>query len=127
MVAARDAGARAERCRRWLARIAKLPDGSTFALDYSVYHFGDAVWITTSAEPYSWLSDELRRRFPSLTLLITPISGNTQVAYLLTRDHYGKGLYQEEPSSLAPGCLEALVDAISSRIADITDQQQVEA
>lgn len=122
-VAARDAGARAERCRRWLARIAKLPDGPTFAFDYSVYHLGDAVWITTSAEPYSWLGDELRRRFPGLTLLITPISGNTQVAYLLPRDRYGQGLYQEEPSSLAPGCLEALADAISGRIGDITGQQ----
>ena len=81
------------------------------------------MWITTSAEPYSWLGDELRRRFPGLTLLITPISGNTQVAYLLPSARYGQGLYQEEPSSLAPGCLEALADAISGRIGDITGQQ----
>jgi hypothetical protein len=34
------------------------------------------------------------------------------VAYLLPRDRYGRGLYQEEPSILAPGCLEELADAI---------------
>ena len=60
---------------------------------------------------------------PILLVVITPISGNTQVAYLLPRDRYGQGLYQEEPSSLAPGCLETLADAISGRIGDITGQQ----
>ncbi len=122
-IAARDVGARAERCRRWLGRIAKLPPGPTFPFHYSVHHFGDAVWITCSAEPYSWLGTELRRRFPGLTLLISPITGNTQVAYLLPRDRYGQGLYQEEPSSLAPGCLEALADAITERVSEITGHQ----
>ena len=85
---------------------------------------GDALWITCSAEPYSWLATELRRRCPNLTLLISPITGNNQVAYLLPRDRYGKGLYQEEPSALAPGCLEALADAITERISEITGHQQ---
>ena len=125
-VAARDFGARAERCRRWLGRIALLPDGKTFDINFSVHHFGDAVWITCSAEPYSWLGNELRRRFPDLILLISPISGNTQVAYLLPRDRYGQGLYQEEPSALAPGCLEALTDAISAKISATTGHQPKE-
>jgi hypothetical protein len=121
-VAARDLGARAERCRRWLGRIAKLPAGKTFPFHFSVHRFGDAIWVTSSGEPYSWLATELRRRFPRLTLLISPISGDPQVAYLLTRDRYGKGLYQEEPSALAPGCLETLADAMTARIAEITGQ-----
>ena len=122
-VAARNLGARAERCRRWLGRIALLPEGRTFPFSFSVHQLGDAVWITCSAEPYSWLGDELRRRFPNLTLLISPISGNTQVAYLLPRDRYGQGLYQEEPSSLAPGCLETLAEAICTTISATTGQQ----
>ena len=119
-VAARDFGARAERCRRWLGRVALLPQGKTFELNFSVHQFGDAVWVTCSAEPYSWLGSELRRRFPDLILFISPISGNAQVAYLLPRDRYGQGLYQEEPSALAPGCLEALTAAISAKISATT-------
>jgi hypothetical protein len=34
----------------------------------------------------------------------------------LARDSYGKGLYQEQPSILAAGCLETLIDAIADRI-----------
>lgn len=124
-IAARDWGARAERCRRWLGRIDKLPAGKSFALHFSVHQLGDALWITTSAEPYSWLADELRRRFPAMTLVISPISGDTQVAYLLQQDCYGKGLYQEEPSALAPGCLEKLAEAISARIDEILAQTAV--
>jgi hypothetical protein len=126
-ITARDLGARAERCRRWLGRIAQLPEGRTFPFRFSVHHFGDAVWITCSAEPYNWLSTELRRRFPDLTLLISPLAGDSQVAYLLPREHYGQGLYQEEPSSLAPGCLEALAEAIAAQISAITGQPDLGA
>jgi hypothetical protein len=38
------------------------------------------------------------------------------VAYLLPQDRYGLGLYQEESSILAPGCLEALIEAMAKRI-----------
>jgi hypothetical protein len=119
-IAARDHGARAERCRRWIGRIEMLPEGKAFPYRFSVYQFGDAVWITCSAEPYSWLQAELRRRFPNLTLMISSLAGNNQVAYLLPREDYGKGLYQEEPSSLAPGCLETVADAITTRIEEVT-------
>jgi hypothetical protein len=42
-----------------------------------------------------------------------------QVAYLLAADRYGKGLYQEEPSCLGPGCLELLIEAVADRIAPL--------
>jgi hypothetical protein len=116
VLAARDAGARAERARRWLARLADLPPGSTYPLGFTVHRLGDAVWVTCGGEPYNVAQVELRHRFPEKTVLFSPVSGNLQVAYLLPRDRYGKGLYQEEPSILAPGCLETLVDAISERI-----------
>ncbi|HCK10684.1 MAG TPA: hypothetical protein DHW45_12470 [Candidatus Latescibacteria bacterium] len=119
-IAARDLGARAERCRRWMGRLETLPEGKTFPYHFSVFQFGDAVWVTCSAEPYSWLQIELRKRFPDLTLMVSSLAGDHQVAYLLPRKDYGKGLYQEEPSSLAPGCLEALADAITARIEEVT-------
>jgi hypothetical protein len=116
-VAARDAGARAERARRWLARLADLPPGDSYPLRFSVHRLGEALWITCGGEPYNVLQRELRRRFPDQAILCSPVSGDLQVAYLLPRDRYGLGLYQEEPSSLAPGCLEALTEAISARVA----------
>lgn len=119
-IAARDAAARAERCRRWLRRIAELPEGDSCPYHFSVLEMGDALWITCSAEPYSWLASQVRRRFPHKTVLISPIAGDSQVAYLLPEDRYGKGLYQEEPSCLAPGCLEKVLEAITEGIEQVT-------
>jgi hypothetical protein len=117
----RDARARAERARRWIARLADIPIGaSTVPVAYSVHRLGDAVWVTTGGEPYNIAQVELRRRFPDTTILFSPLTGNMQVAYLLPIDRYGVGLYQEEPSILAPGCLEALIDAIAARIGDLS-------
>jgi hypothetical protein len=119
-IAARDAAARAERCRRWLRRIAELPEGDSYPYRFAVLEMGDALWITCSAEPYSCLASQVRRRFPHKTVLISPVAGDSQVAYLLPEDRYGKGLYQEEPSCLAPGCLEKVLDAITEAIEKVT-------
>lgn len=120
-IAARDAGARSERARRWLGRLGSLPPGDSFPFPFSVYRLGDAVWIATGAEPYNLLQTELRRRFPTETLLVSPLAGGQAVGYILPRDRYGKGLYQEEATSLAPGSLELLIDAIAARVAEQVD------
>ena len=117
--AARDHGAHAERARRWLARLADFPSGQTYPLTCAAYRLGDAMWVATGGEPYSYLQTELRRRFPHETILVSPLLGDLQVAYLLTRDAYGTGRYQEEPSILAPGCLEQLVDGVAARISQL--------
>lgn len=116
-VAARDYGARAERARRWIGRVDNLPAGSdTYPYHFLAYRMGDAVWVFCGGEPYSILQVELRQRFPHLAVMISPLAGQQAVAYLLPRDRYGKGLYQEEPSILAPGCLESLTDAVVQEI-----------
>jgi hypothetical protein len=88
-----------------------------YPLTCSAYRLGDAVWVACGGEPYSALQIELRRRFPDLTVLASPLMGDLQVAYLLTEQAYGTGRYQEEPSILAAGCLERLTDAIAARVA----------
>lgn len=113
---ARDHGARAERARRWLARLADLPAGATYPLACSAWRLGDAVWLTTGGEPYSRLQQSLRARFPERTLLFSPLCGDLPVAYLLERELYGTGRYQEECSILAPGCLEILEEELAERI-----------
>jgi hypothetical protein len=119
VVVARDAGARAERARRWMGRVRGMEgvarDGC-FPVGYSAFRLGDAVWVTTGGEPYSDIQVELRRRYPEHPLLFSPLDGALQIAYLLPRDRYGRGLYQEEPSPLAPGCLELLTDAVSDAV-----------
>jgi len=118
-IEARDYGAHAERARRWLARLKDLPGGQTYPYHYTIHRMGDAVWITCGGEPYSALQVELRRRFPKLALMISPLSGDLQVAYLLTKERYGRGIYQEDPSILAPSCLEILIDALAVKIAEL--------
>ncbi|MFT5089356.1 MAG: hypothetical protein ACI906_004820 [Candidatus Latescibacterota bacterium] len=118
-VAARDYGARAERARRWIARLVGLPDADSFSMAFTVYRLGDAIWVTCGGEPYNVLQSALRRRFPQWTILVSPIDSGIQIAYLLPAESYGKGLYQEEPSMLAQGCLEHLLEAIALRIEQI--------
>ncbi len=116
VLSARDLGARAERCRRWLGRVEHLPGTGSYPLACTIWRFGDAVWVTCGGEPYSAMQTSLRARFPGRPILLTPIAGDTPIAYLLPRDRYGKGLYQEEPSSLAPGCLETLIERVATAI-----------
>ncbi len=116
VVAARTARARAERARRWLMRLRQLPDSATIPFPFSVYQLGDALWVTCAGEPSNQVQTELRRRFPDTPILLSPLAGDMQVAYLLPRPRYGLGLYQEEPSILAPGCLELLIEAIDETI-----------
>lgn len=113
---AANARAYAERARRWLARLHHIPASGTAPIHYAVWRLGDALWVTCGGEPYSLLQTELRRRFPETPIFVSPLSGDMHLAYLLPRDRYGLGLYQEEPSILAPGCLEALIDAIAQGI-----------
>ena len=116
---ARDYGARAERARRWIERAQYMPDGTTYLFHFSIYRMGDAVWVMCGGEPYSSIQIELRRRFPDVAILFSAVSSDLSAAYLMTADRYGKGLYQEEPSILAPGCLETLTDAIAGRLEQV--------
>jgi hypothetical protein len=116
-IAARDYGARAERARRWIERVRYMPEaGDTYEFHFSVYRLGNAVWVTCGGEPYNLLQRELRARFPDTAVLFSPVSQDFSVAYLMPADRYGAGLYQEEPSILAAGCLEKLIDGIANQV-----------
>lgn len=115
-VTARDCGARAERARRWIGRVEDLAEKRVYAIPFSVLRMGDAVWVTCAGEPYSQLQVELRTRFPDHVILVSPLAGPMEIAYLLPQEKYGLGLYQEEPSILAPGCLEQLVSTLSDAV-----------
>jgi hypothetical protein len=118
-IAARDAGAQAERAFRWAGKLVDLSKGDTYPMAFSVLRMGDAVWVTTGGEPYNFIQQALRARFPEVAIVFSPLVGAMNVGYLLLEDCYGKGLYQEQPSVLAQGCLEALIEAVAKKIADV--------
>jgi hypothetical protein len=118
---AQAARAYAERLRRYLHRLEGFPTDTTYALHVSVYRMGDAIWVTCGGEPYNLLQRELRQRFPDYAILVSPLAGDPQVSYLLSAGMYGQGVYQEEASPLAPGCLEIVVEAVSAKIKDLMD------
>jgi hypothetical protein len=111
-VAARDLGARAERVRRAIGRMHNLPPGETYAYTYTVRRFGDAFWIGVGGEPYNALQTDVRAAFPDHPVIIAVLAGESAISYMLKADRYGKGLYQEEPSVLAPGCLEQVTASV---------------
>jgi hypothetical protein len=118
-IAARDFGARAERARRWLQRLRNLPAGPTYPFGFTVRRMGDAYWVSCGGEPYNFLQTSLRAAFPDHPIVLTVMAGELSVAYLLTAESYGKGLYQEEPSILAAGCLEELTEAVIDSIEEL--------
>jgi hypothetical protein len=119
-IAARDFGARAERARRSIGRLHNLPPGDTYPYTYMVRRFGDAFWVSVGGEPYNALQTGLRAAFPDVPIIVSVLAGELAITYLLRADCYGKGLYQEEPSVLAPGCLEQVTAAIIGTIEELS-------
>lgn len=114
--AARDARAMAERMTRRLVRVQHLPEGDSYQYPVRVWKLGDAVWVPLDGEHYNVLQRDLRAAFPGVPLVIGTLANGSSVWYLPDRDSYGKGLYQEDASTLAAGALEALRDELITEI-----------
>lgn len=114
-VAIRDATALRERARRRLLRGPTLPDGGAIPFDLHLWQLGDAFLLSVPAEPYSMLQRELRARFPNRPILISVVTNGT-LAYLLPRDLYGKGLYQDWVSFPGSGGLELVLETAAEAI-----------
>lgn len=104
-----------ERNRRRLECLRPLPADS-FPYPVTIWWLGDAIWVAVDGEPYFELQEELTRRFPDLPLIVMPLSDGAMSGYLPTRRASDKPLYQVSISLLAPGSLEAIIEAISERI-----------
>ncbi len=113
---AREARAMVERATRRLVRVEHLPEGDAFTYRAELWRVGDAIWIPLDGEHYNVLQRSLRDRFPGYTLIIGTLANGSSVWYLPDAESYGKGLYQEEASTLARGSLETLTDALAATI-----------
>lgn len=79
---------------------------------------GDAIWLAVECEPYQILQRSLRERFPGTPIVVMTVVNDSRASYLPPRESYGKGIYQESVAVLAPGCLEALIEAAAEQIAN---------
>jgi hypothetical protein len=73
------------------------------------------VLVAVGGEPYNLFQRSLRERFPDVPILIAELS-NRPHSYILPVDQCGRGHYQDEISTLAPGSLERIIDVIGAQL-----------
>lgn len=118
---ARDCRALVERLTRAITKWSAVPAGDNFPYEVVVMKLGEAMWLTFEGEPYQLLQRELRQRFPDHPLMMSVISDGWRASYLVTKESYGRGIYQETVSILGAGCLETLIEETSKAVAAAID------
>jgi hypothetical protein len=118
----RDCRAHVERLQRQITRLNQLPAGPVFPLPISLWRIGDGYWLMLEGEYYHHLQRALRDRIGPAPMVIATVVDGWRPAYLPTRETYGRGIYQEQVAVLAPGCLEAVIDAVSAQIETLASQ-----
>jgi hypothetical protein len=107
-----------ERLRRRRDIRRALGDGATFSLPIWAWRMGDAVLVGTCCEPYSFLQQELRRRFPDRTVLVLNLINGT-TGYLPPSDLYDLNIYQAWQTPFDRGSLELVVEAMTDAIRQV--------
>jgi hypothetical protein len=102
--------------RRFLSQA--LGDGPVYEMPIWTWRLGDALLVAIPNEPYSVLQVELRRRFAGTPLLVLGVTNRT-MGYLSPEETYGTGLYQEQQSPFAPGCLEQTIEAAAAALEEL--------
>ncbi len=102
--------------RRYLS--AALGDDPVFEMPIWTWRLGGALLVAIPNEPYSVLQVELRRRFAGTPLLVLGVTNRT-MGYLSPEETYGTGLYQEQQSPFAPGCLEQTIEVAAAALEEV--------
>jgi hypothetical protein len=95
-----------------------LGDDPVYAMPVWTWRLGGALLVAVPNEPYSVLQVELRRRFAGTPLLVLGVTNRT-MGYLSPAETYGTGLYQEQQSPFAPGCLEQTIEAAAAALDEL--------
>ena len=99
-------------------RIEGLPaEGKNADYGVTLWRIGECVLVMVSGEPYSVFQCELRDRFPDTAIIVVVLCNRGTGGYLLPRDDYGRGLYQEQAAVIGPGGLEEVIQVISQQFA----------
>jgi hypothetical protein len=104
--------------RRFLSQA--LGDDPVYEMPVWTWRLGDALLVAVPNEPYSVFQVELRRRLAGTPLLVLGVTNRT-MGYLSPADTYGTGLYQEQQSPFAPGCLEQTIEVAASALDELQD------
>jgi hypothetical protein len=102
--------------RRFLSEA--LGDSPVYQMPVWAWQLGGALLVAIPNEPYSSLQTELRRRFAGTPVLVLGVTNRT-LGYLPPEETYGSGLYQEQQSPFAPGCLEQTIDVAAQALDEL--------
>jgi hypothetical protein len=102
--------------RRFLSEA--LGDGPVYDMPIWAWRLGGALLIAVPNEPYSVFQVELRRRFAGTPLFVLGVTNRT-LGYLSPEETYGTGLYQEQQSPFAPGCLEQTIEVSAAALGEL--------
>jgi hypothetical protein len=97
-----------ELIRRRLFIQLSLGESDTHVMPLWTWRLGQAALVAVPNEPYTQFQVSLRQRFSSVPLFVLGVTNGT-LGYLPPRESYGKGIYQEQQSPYAPGCLEQTI------------------
>ncbi len=84
-----------------------------------VGRLGDALWVFSPGELYQEFQTALRERFAPRPVIIATVTSGWLPGYIPARAAYGKGIYQDVISPLAPGGLETLMEATVRELNDL--------
>jgi hypothetical protein len=105
--------------RRFLGEA--LGDGLAYEMPVWAWRLGGALLVAIPNEPYSVLQVELRRRFAGTPVFVLGVTNRT-MGYLSPQETYGTGLYQEQQSPFAPGCLEQTIEVAARALEEVRGQ-----
>lgn len=107
-----------ERLRRKRDIRRGIGNGTSYDLPLYVWRVGDAVLVGSCCEPYSWLQQKLRRRFPDCTLICMNLV-NGSIGYLPPAPLYDCDVYPVWQTPFGRGSLELTLEAFTGVIHDV--------
>jgi hypothetical protein len=116
VVALQQARAMAEQMTRQHARLSRLPTGEAYPYPVTIHRTGHVAWVLVPGEPYQSFQTKLRDEFPTAAIVVAAITDDWQPGYIPAGTAYGKGIYQDVISAVAPGSLETLTTAVGKEL-----------
>lgn len=111
-IKARDCRALVEQMTRQITRLSSLSGTKTHPYTFPLLLWGDSLWVFLPGELYQMFQINLRKQFPSHAVIVATLSNEWQPGYLPEASSYGYGIYQEKIATVAPGCLEILLETV---------------
>ena len=112
----RDCRANVEQMTRRLQRLETLPAGKAYPMRVVLGKLGDGLWVFVPGELYQVFQTSLRAKLAPQPVIVATISNDWQPGYLPAVGSYGRGIYQDVISLLAPGSLETLLAAVAQQL-----------